>query len=67
MVLLSEDKIGRICFTCRHCFDKYNKLFRMTCSHELAFDVSLISLESAGSGCKVVEQQLHDKKAFQGG
>ncbi|THV65422.1 Cullin-domain-containing protein [Aureobasidium pullulans] len=58
-ILAFEDKL--------HCFDKYNKLFRMTCSHELAFDVSLISLESAGSGCKVVEQQLHDKKAFQGG
>ncbi|THX47298.1 Cullin-domain-containing protein [Aureobasidium pullulans] len=58
-ILAFEDKL--------HCFDKYNKPFRMTCSHELAFDVSLISLESAGSGCKVVEQQLHDKKAFQGG
>ncbi|THX81456.1 Cullin-domain-containing protein [Aureobasidium pullulans] len=58
-ILAFEDKL--------HCFDKYNKLFRMTCSQELAFDVSLISLESAGSGCKVVEQQLHDKKAFQGG
>jgi len=67
MVLQREDKSGRICFKCRHCFDTYNKLFEMSCSHGLALDVFFIDLESAGSGCKVVEQQSHDEKVLQGG
>lgn len=66
-MLLRENKSGRICFTCRHCFDKYNKLFRMTCSHELALDVFLISLESAGSDCRIQEQQIHDEKVLRWG
>ena len=36
----------------------------MTNSHDLTFDVFLISLESAGSGHKVIEQQSHDEKVF---
>ncbi|THW96221.1 hypothetical protein D6D17_07309 [Aureobasidium pullulans] len=34
----------------------------MTYSHELALDVFSTNLESAGSDCKVVEQQLHGGK-----
>ncbi|THZ31198.1 Cullin-domain-containing protein [Aureobasidium pullulans] len=58
-ILACEDKL--------HCFDTYNKLFEMSCSHGLALDVFFIDLESAGSGCKVVEQQSHDEKVLQGG
>ncbi|TIA66937.1 Cullin-domain-containing protein [Aureobasidium pullulans] len=58
-ILACEDKL--------HCFDTYNKLFEMFCSHDLALDVFFINLESAGSGCKVVEQQSHDEKVLQRG
>ncbi|THY53295.1 Cullin-domain-containing protein [Aureobasidium pullulans] len=58
-ILACEDKL--------HCFDTYNKLFETFCSHELAFDVFSTNLESAGSGCKVVEQQSHDEKVLQRG
>ncbi|THV99380.1 Cullin-domain-containing protein [Aureobasidium pullulans] len=58
-ILAFEDRL--------HCFDTYNKLFEMSCSHDLALDVFFINLESAGSGCKVVEQQSHDEKVLQRG